>query len=127
MDADTVAWAQRRGTSVSNVSAGSGERRGTCTQNNASEARSPHHASYCAGEHRERSPSGQTVQADANRLAFHHAATVILGLPMDTQAIQRLRDNITSVYMGNTAAVDRVIACLLGRGHVLIEDVPGVG
>ncbi|HVP73217.1 MAG TPA: MoxR family ATPase [Phycisphaerales bacterium] len=46
---------------------------------------------------------------------------------MDTQAIQRLRDNITSVYMGNTAAVDRVIACLLGRGHVLIEDVPGVG
>ena len=46
---------------------------------------------------------------------------------MDTQPIQRLRDNITSVYMGNTAAVDRVIACLLGRGHVLIEDVPGVG
>lgn len=46
---------------------------------------------------------------------------------MDTQAIQRLRDNITSVYMGNTAAVDRIIACLLARGHVLIEDVPGVG
>jgi MoxR-like ATPase len=31
------------------------------------------------------------------------------------------------VYMGNTAAVDRMIACLLARGHVLIEDVPGVG
>jgi MoxR-like ATPase len=46
---------------------------------------------------------------------------------MDTQAIQRLRDNITSVYMGNIAAVDRIIACLLARGHVLIEDVPGVG
>src|SRR5262245_10595652 len=46
---------------------------------------------------------------------------------MDTHAIQRLRDNITSVYMGNIAAVDRVIACLLARGHVLIEDVPGVG
>ncbi len=46
---------------------------------------------------------------------------------MDTQPIQRLRDNITSVYMGNTAAVDRIIACLLARGHVLIEDVPGVG
>lgn len=46
---------------------------------------------------------------------------------MDTHAIQRLRDNITSVYMGNTAAVDRVIVCLLARGHVLIEDVPGVG
>jgi MoxR-like ATPase len=46
---------------------------------------------------------------------------------MDTHAIQRLRDNITSVYMGNIAAVDRVIVCLLARGHVLIEDVPGVG
>jgi MoxR-like ATPase len=29
--------------------------------------------------------------------------------------------------MGNTAAVDRVIVCLLARGHLLIEDVPGVG
>lgn len=46
---------------------------------------------------------------------------------MDNQPLQRLRDNITSVYMGNTAAVDRVIVCLLARGHVLIEDVPGVG
>jgi MoxR-like ATPase len=46
---------------------------------------------------------------------------------MDTGPIERLRSNITSVYMGNTAAVDRVIVCLLARGHVLIEDVPGVG
>jgi MoxR-like ATPase len=43
------------------------------------------------------------------------------------ELIERLRANITSVYMGNAAAVDRVIACLLARGHVLIEDVPGVG
>jgi MoxR-like ATPase len=46
---------------------------------------------------------------------------------MARDPIQRLRENITAVYMGNTAAVDRVIACLLARGHVLIEDVPGVG
>jgi MoxR-like ATPase len=46
---------------------------------------------------------------------------------MSPNAIQRLRENITSVYMGNTAAVDRAIVCLLARGHVLIEDVPGVG
>jgi MoxR-like ATPase len=43
------------------------------------------------------------------------------------EAIKRLKDNITSVYMGNTAAVDRVVVCLLARGHLLIEDVPGVG
>ncbi|MBL9148690.1 MAG: AAA family ATPase [Phycisphaerae bacterium] len=29
--------------------------------------------------------------------------------------------------MGNAQAVDRLIVCLLSRGHVLIEDVPGVG
>ena len=43
------------------------------------------------------------------------------------EAVERLRANITSVYMGNTAAVDRVIVCVLARGHLLIEDVPGVG
>ncbi|MFO0826986.1 MAG: MoxR family ATPase [Phycisphaerales bacterium] len=43
------------------------------------------------------------------------------------EAIEQLRRNITSVYMGNAQAVDRVIVCLLSRGHLLIEDVPGVG
>ena len=42
-------------------------------------------------------------------------------------AIERLRANIVSVYMGNTLAVDRILTCLLARGHALIEDVPGVG
>jgi len=41
--------------------------------------------------------------------------------------IAALRANIVSVYMGNAQAVDRLIVCLLARGHVLIEDVPGVG
>ena len=42
-------------------------------------------------------------------------------------SIDQLRENITSVFMGNLQAVDRLITCLLARGHVLIEDVPGVG
>lgn len=46
---------------------------------------------------------------------------------MLSERIERLRRNITSVYMGNAQAVDRLIVCLLARGHVLIEDVPGVG
>ncbi len=44
---------------------------------------------------------------------------------MDT--IQKLRDSIGRAYLGDPAAIDRVIRCLLARGHVLIEDVPGVG
>ncbi len=44
-----------------------------------------------------------------------------------TQNLQELRQNIASVYMGNALAIDRVIITLLSRGHILIEDVPGVG
>jgi MoxR-like ATPase len=43
------------------------------------------------------------------------------------ERLEKLRRNICGVYMGNRSAVDRVIVCLLARGHVLIEDVPGVG
>src|SRR5262249_47471786 len=43
------------------------------------------------------------------------------------EAINKLRKNISSVFLGNPQAVDRVICCLLARGHILIEDVPGVG
>lgn len=46
-------------------------------------------------------------------------------MPLD--AITRLRQNIARVYLGNQDAVDRLICCLLARGHILIEDVPGVG
>lgn len=41
--------------------------------------------------------------------------------------ISRLRESISRVYLGNPDAIDRVICCLLARGHLLIEDVPGVG
>lgn len=42
-------------------------------------------------------------------------------------AIGRLRRNIAAVYLGDPIAVERILVCLLSRGHVLIEDVPGVG
>lgn len=42
-------------------------------------------------------------------------------------ALTRLRSSISSVFFGDQRAVDRVICCLLARGHLLIEDVPGVG
>ncbi|MBL0928493.1 MAG: AAA family ATPase [Phycisphaerales bacterium] len=46
---------------------------------------------------------------------------------MVPDAVARLRANIARVFIGNPEAVDRLICCLLARGHVLIEDVPGVG
>jgi MoxR-like ATPase len=41
--------------------------------------------------------------------------------------IEGLSANIGRVFLGNAAAVERVVCCLLARGHLLIEDVPGVG
>ena len=38
-----------------------------------------------------------------------------------------LRDNIARILFGHPQAIERVVCCLLARGHVLIEDVPGVG
>src|SRR6059058_2047706 len=39
----------------------------------------------------------------------------------------RLRANIASVFFGHVRGVDQLLIGLLARGHVLIEDVPGVG
>src|SRR5687767_5401282 len=42
-------------------------------------------------------------------------------------SIERLRTNIQTVFLGHPRAVDLILIGLLARGHVLIEDVPGVG
>ncbi len=42
-------------------------------------------------------------------------------------ALFRLRENVRLVYRGDPRAVDLVLTALLSRGHILIEDVPGVG
>jgi MoxR-like ATPase len=41
--------------------------------------------------------------------------------------LERLRENVRLVYRGEARAVELVLTALLSRGHVLIEDVPGVG
>ncbi|MFT3787950.1 MAG: MoxR family ATPase [Tepidisphaeraceae bacterium] len=46
---------------------------------------------------------------------------------MPDTLIRQLRQNIAGVYLGNSRAIDLLLIGLLARGHVLIEDVPGVG
>ncbi|PYK73838.1 MAG: AAA family ATPase, partial [Verrucomicrobia bacterium] len=36
-------------------------------------------------------------------------------------------NQICEVIVGKTEAVKLAVACLLARGHLLIEDIPGVG
>jgi MoxR-like ATPase len=41
--------------------------------------------------------------------------------------IDAFTDQICKVIVGKTEAVKLAVACLLARGHLLIEDIPGVG
>ena len=40
---------------------------------------------------------------------------------------EKLRELINEYFIGNDEVVENILICLLAGGHVLIEDVPGVG
>ncbi|MBR3539080.1 MAG: MoxR family ATPase [Eubacterium sp.] len=46
---------------------------------------------------------------------------------MSDERINRLRDNIAKVYAGSRQVIDQLLTALLSGGHILIEDVPGIG
>ena len=46
---------------------------------------------------------------------------------MSHSTIERLRENISKVFLGHPKTIDLLLIGLFARGHVLIEDVPGVG
>nr|WP_255198896.1 AAA family ATPase [Halorarius litoreus] len=46
----------------------------------------------------------------------------------DAGAVARdVIENVGRVIVGNEAAIEHLLVAMLGRGHVLLEDVPGVG
>lgn len=46
---------------------------------------------------------------------------------MGKKTIDKLRENINRLFVGKEAVVENILICLLAGGHVLLEDVPGVG
>lgn len=46
---------------------------------------------------------------------------------IEPRAIPRIVDNIETVLRGKHTQVELALACVLAGGHLLIEDVPGVG
>lgn len=40
---------------------------------------------------------------------------------------ERLKENISHFFVGKEEVVEQVLVCLLAGGHILIEDVPGLG
>ncbi len=45
----------------------------------------------------------------------------------NVETCQRVVDNVSRVVVGKKGAVDLLLVALLAEGHVLIEDVPGLG
>ena len=46
---------------------------------------------------------------------------------IETDRIRLLQQSVSSVLLGKPEVVRKVLVALLARGHVLLEDVPGVG
>ncbi len=47
---------------------------------------------------------------------------------MDNYALaEQLKENINQVFVGKEETVENLLICFLSGGHVLLEDVPGVG
>lgn len=46
---------------------------------------------------------------------------------MIAEAARRLRENIQNVIVGKDEVIDLTLACVLCEGHILLEDVPGIG
>ena len=59
---------------------------------------------------------------DARALSAANAPTATI-----LASLGRLVATVRTAYRGPAAAVEDAVVCLLARGHLLIEDVPGVG
>ena len=44
-----------------------------------------------------------------------------------SRVASRVADNVGEVIVGNTEAIEHVLVTVFARGHLLLEDVPGVG
>ncbi len=45
----------------------------------------------------------------------------------ETALAEKLKNNINRVFIGKEDVVEDLLTCLVAGGHVLLEDVPGVG
>lgn len=60
-------------------------------------------------------------------LSYQRSATSELSLGDVVSVMGRVRTAIESVIEGKRPAVDLALTVLLAEGHLLVEDVPGVG
>jgi MoxR-like ATPase len=68
--------------------------------------------------------AGQAQQGDAALASVNHRTD---GPPAPPGLFQRLGDNVGSVFLGKPEVIQFALVTLLAEGHLLIEDVPGIG
>ena len=47
--------------------------------------------------------------------------------PSPNDRARAIVDNVSKVIVGKTAVIEQTLAALIAQGHILVEDVPGVG
>lgn len=52
---------------------------------------------------------------------------MVLEINKFQQVAQQITQSISQVVIGKEEVVEKLLICLLAKGHVLIEDVPGIG
>ena len=53
--------------------------------------------------------------------------STLIPAPQALETVQRLYANVEQTIRGKTEAVEATVTCLLAGGHLLIEDLPGLG
>src|SRR5436190_126643 len=82
----------------------------------------PHHRFVCAANQRHR------VSETLAERTLSWSASTIASMPEGVQALaERLASNVERVLVGKRGAIELAIVALLCEGHLLIEDVPGIG
>jgi MoxR-like ATPase len=62
-------------------------------------------------------------QPDQAPAGATHGSAASIAAPV----LQRIIDQISHIILGKETQIRLTVACLLARGHLLIEDIPGVG
>ncbi len=57
----------------------------------------------------------------------HSTAKPIIPAPRVRETLQRIKENIGRVILGKDDVIDQVLTTLVAGGHLLLEDLPGLG
>ena len=70
---------------------------------------------------------GQVVFQNLIPAVINFSEEMVQDTSAATKIARRIVDNVAKVIVGKTTVVEEALAALIAQGHILVEDVPGVG